>query len=93
MATVLCATSVTAGPFDPPAGYYNTATGTGLTLRSQLHNIIDDHTVLSYNSARANLDGSDYLSGSQVSHLLIGPPEYATHTITLTCMLSITVLA
>ncbi|MEM6799586.1 MAG: endonuclease, partial [Planctomycetota bacterium] len=48
-----------ADAFDPPAGYYSTATGTGATLKSQLHNIIDDHTVLSYGSARANLQVTD----------------------------------
>ncbi|MXN90107.1 T9SS type A sorting domain-containing protein [Flavobacterium sp. Sd200] len=31
-----------------PAGYYNTATGTGYTLKTQLHNIIDDHTDRGY---------------------------------------------
>ncbi len=29
-------------------GYYDTATGSGATLKSQLHEIIDDHTELSY---------------------------------------------
>ena len=37
--------------YDPPASYYNTATGTGATLKQQLHDIIDNHTVLSYDSA------------------------------------------
>ncbi len=31
-----------------PAGYYNTATGTGNTLRLQLHDIIRPHTELTY---------------------------------------------
>lgn len=31
-----------------PAGYYNSATGTGYTLKTQLHNIIDDHTDQGY---------------------------------------------
>ncbi len=38
--------------YDPPAGYYATATGTGLTLKGQLHNIIDNHTIRSYDAAR-----------------------------------------
>lgn len=33
-----------------PSGYYNTATGTGYALKTQLHNIINDHTVRSYSS-------------------------------------------
>jgi endonuclease I len=31
-----------------PAGYYDTATGSGYSLKTQLHNIIDDHTSVSY---------------------------------------------
>lgn len=33
----------------PPIGYYNTATGTGYTLKTQLYNIIKNHTDLGYN--------------------------------------------
>lgn len=33
----------------PPAGYYNTATGTGFTLKTQLYNIIKDHNDQGYN--------------------------------------------
>ena len=33
-----------------PAGYYNSATGTGYTLKTQLHNIIDDHNDQGYNA-------------------------------------------
>lgn len=45
--------------YAPPAGYYNSATGTGDTLKSQLHNIIDGHTVVSYGSTRAPLRDID----------------------------------
>ncbi len=31
-----------------PADYYDTATGTGYTLKTQLYNIIKDHTIISY---------------------------------------------
>lgn len=31
-----------------PVGYYNTATGTGAALKTQLYDIIKDHTVTSY---------------------------------------------
>ena len=51
--------ALAAGPFDPPANYYDTATGTGATLQSQLHNIIDNHTVMSYGDARATLQDTD----------------------------------
>ncbi|GGD16328.1 endonuclease [Flavobacterium orientale] len=34
----------------PPAGYYNSATGTGYTLKTQLYNIINNHTDQGYNS-------------------------------------------
>jgi len=35
----------------PPAGYYNTATGLqGAALKTALHNIIDDHTAISYDN-------------------------------------------
>ncbi len=46
-------------PYDPPSGYYATATGTGATLKSQLHNIIDGHTVHSYDAARSILQITD----------------------------------
>ena len=48
-----------AGPYDPPANYYDTATGTGATLKSQLHNIIDNHTFNSYGDARSILQITD----------------------------------
>ena len=51
--------SSTSAQYDPPTGYYNSATSTGSSLKSQLHNIIDAHTVLSYNDARGNLQVTD----------------------------------
>jgi endonuclease I len=33
-----------------PTGYYNTATGTGATLKTQLYNIIKGHTTISYDA-------------------------------------------
>ncbi|MEM1444548.1 MAG: endonuclease [Planctomycetota bacterium] len=51
------------GQNDPPAGYYATATGTGATLKSQLHNIIDGHTVFSYNALRSLLQQTDAVPG------------------------------
>jgi endonuclease I len=48
-----------ADPYDAPANYYNTATGTGATLKAQLNNIIDGHTVFSYDAARSILQVTD----------------------------------
>ena len=45
--------------YDAPTAYYATATGAGATLRSQLHNIIDDHSVISYDGARTALQVTD----------------------------------
>ena len=45
--------------YDPPANYYATATGTGATLKSQLHDIIDGHMVVSYDDARQALQVTD----------------------------------
>ena len=46
------------GP-DSSSSYYASATGTGATLASQLHDIIDDHTFLNFDSARTNLQLTD----------------------------------
>ena len=48
-----------AGPYDAPANYYNTATGTGATLKAQLNDIIDGQTVVSYDNARSALQVTD----------------------------------
>jgi endonuclease I len=53
--TLLAAAPLVAQSSDPLSAYYQSATGNGATLASQLHDIIDDHTVFSYNSARSNL--------------------------------------
>lgn len=42
----------------PPAGYYSTATGTGYTLKTQLYNIIKNHTVIPYSSLYACFEGT-----------------------------------
>lgn len=45
-----------ADQYDPPAGYYDTATATSSALlRQQLHNIIDNHIMRSYGDARQAL--------------------------------------
>src|SRR5262249_7299617 len=49
-----------ADQYDAPAGYYAGATGTGATLKSQLHTIVRNGAVaLSYDSARSNLQVTD----------------------------------
>ncbi len=42
-----------------PSGYYNTATGTGQTLKTQLYNIINDHTVRSYDNLWTDFQTTD----------------------------------
>jgi endonuclease I len=46
---------VTLGFAQIPAGYYNSATGTGYTLKTQLYTKISPHTVISYGSGLWNL--------------------------------------
>jgi len=51
--------------YDPPAAYYSTAAGlTGAALKSELHNIIDNHTVRSYDDARIILQDLDEAPGN-----------------------------
>ena len=42
-----------------PSGYYDTATGTGYTLKTQLHNIIDDHNDQGYDAIDAFIASYD----------------------------------
>lgn len=59
---LLVAWSIAAGAvaqYDPPTGYYASATGTGSTLKSRLHNIIDGHTDIGYNGLRTALQVTD----------------------------------
>ena len=42
-----------------PTGYYSTATGTGYTLKTQLYNIIKDHTVIDYAGLYVTYQTSD----------------------------------
>ena len=55
---------------DPPSGYYNSAIGTGSTLRDQLHDIIDGHTVFNYDSARSILQITD-ADPNQANHIIL----------------------
>lgn len=49
----------TAGFAQAPAGYYANATGTGYTLKTQLYNIIKDHTVQTYAGLYVTYETSD----------------------------------
>lgn len=55
LALLLLPAAAWGGPYDAPASYYNSATGTGATLKAQLNDIIDGHTVYNYDSARSIL--------------------------------------
>jgi endonuclease I len=46
-----------------PAGYYNTATGSGYTLKTQLYNIIKGHTDIGYGSLWAAYAGTGAYTG------------------------------
>ena len=67
--------------FDPPAGYYSTATGlSGATLKAALHNRIKGHTALSYSNvwnALTDLD-RDPENGSNVILLYSGASRSAS---------------
>lgn len=56
LAMVIVAISVCA---QAPANYYNNATGTGYTLKTQLYNIIRNHNAQSYNSLYTCYESSD----------------------------------
>ncbi|HPG73131.1 MAG TPA: endonuclease [Bacteroidales bacterium] len=50
-----------------PAGYYNSAQGlTGIALRAALHNIIDDHNSVSYNSLYTYFESTDKKNNNTV---------------------------
>ena len=54
-AGILWFAAAAAAQYDPPAGYYDTATGNGATLKAQLNAIIDGHTAISYSNRAAPL--------------------------------------
>ena len=57
--TIFSILSVVVGFAQIPTGYYNTATGTGYTLKTQLFNIINNHTDLSYAGLWVTYETSD----------------------------------
>ena len=65
----------------PPAGYYNTATGkTGTVLQQALHDIIDNHSVVSYAALWTDFQTTDKRSDGKVwdmySDIPGGTPPY-----------------
>jgi endonuclease I len=60
---VFIARSAWSDAYDPPVGYYSSATGTGGTLKSQLNDIIDGHTTRSYDQIRTDLQVTDAVPG------------------------------
>ncbi|MEM9083821.1 MAG: endonuclease, partial [Planctomycetota bacterium] len=77
VAFFLCSTALTA---NPPAGYYDNATGTGSTLKSQLHTIIrTGHQSISYNEVRSQMrDGTLELPPDGTGVLLVYDGEEST---------------
>lgn len=49
-----------------PAGYYNNATGTGATLKTQLYNIIKNHTARSYDNLWTDFQTTDVNANGKV---------------------------
>ncbi len=49
-----------------PSGYYNNATGSGATLKTQLYNIIDGHTARSYTQLWTDFQTTDAKSNGDV---------------------------
>lgn len=73
--------AVACAPAQPPPGYYSMAEGlTGQPLRQALHNIIDDHTVLSYDNLWDAYATTDAKPGNKVwdmySDVPGGTPPY-----------------
>lgn len=54
------------GGGDIPAGYYQTATGSGATLKTNLYNIIKGHTSVSYNSLYTHFQSTDSRSDGKI---------------------------
>jgi endonuclease I len=77
-AAFLCRLAL-ADAYDPPANFYSTATGTGTTLKQQLHVLIDNvddpgisdtvSTPMSYDAARSSLQVTD-ADPSLAGHML-----------------------
>jgi len=72
-----------------PSGYYNTATSSGATLKSQLYDIIKNHTVRSYDALWTDFQTTDVKSNGKVwdmySDIPGATPPYEFTFITKQC--------
>lgn len=67
VASALAASALFVACAQPPVGYYNAAEGlTGLPLRIALHNIIDNHSALSYNDLWSAFQSTDKTPANKV---------------------------
>ncbi|WP_168205084.1 endonuclease [Bythopirellula goksoeyrii] len=71
MLLLLVSQQAAAAPYDPPATYYNSATGTGATLKSQLRTIISNMDGVSYGDARYSAPYTDQDPNNANNILLI----------------------
>lgn len=73
-----------------PSGYYSTATGSGATLKTQLYNIIRNHTALSYDDLWTAFQSTDAKANGKVwdmySDIPGGTPPYEYTFITAQCV-------
>ncbi len=72
-----------------PAGYYDSATGSGATLKTQLYNIINGHSSQSYDSLWTHFSNTDKKANGKVwdmySDIPEGTPAYEYTFITDQC--------
>jgi len=72
-----------------PDAYYDDATGTGYTLKTQLHNIIDNHTVRTYSNLWTDMQSTDKKANGYVwdmySDIPGGTPAYNYTFVTDQC--------
>lgn len=60
-----------ADQFNLSRGYCELSTGSGSVLKQQFHDLIDDHTVVSYGDARTRLPYADQDPGHPDATLLV----------------------
>lgn len=56
---LIAASPIVHAQFEPPIGYYNTASGTGATLKASLNAIIDGHVSISYSNRETGVETLD----------------------------------
>ncbi|MCF8331658.1 MAG: endonuclease [Bacteroidales bacterium] len=65
-ASVNISVNETTGSTNIPSGYYNAAISDGSALKTELHNIIDNHTVRSYSALWSDYQSTDVKSNGKV---------------------------